>query len=395
LRSPHVVQVFDYGIDGEMPFIAMELLEGEDLGQRLKRGSRLDPKTAAALLVQMAKGLGKAHEAGIVHRDLKPKNVFLASTEEGEIVKLLDFGIAKFTGEIGGDTKTGELIGSPHFMSPEQSHGAKTVDHRSDLWSLGAIVYRMLTGKNPFEGEGIGELIMKINTQSPPPPSTVVPGLPKELDAFFEKAFMRDPSERFQSARELATAFFTLVGEPSWSGAWGPSVRSSHAAIGSFVAGESSSMTPAPVHKAVLGDSFLEGANDTSASQKPAGAKRWALGVMAGAILLVGVIVALLLMLRDGPAARPDEANTRPDEAEKRALLPPAPPVSVAPVWITTAAEPPAAPSSGLGSVASASPTQAAKAAAPVASLPRTSSKEPSSALAPTSGPKKRPKLGY
>src|SRR5689334_17447672 len=96
LHSPHVVQVFDYGIDEEMPFIAMELLEGQDLGERLKQVRRFDPRTAAVLLMQMAKGLGKAHEAGIVHRDLKPRNVFLARTEEGDLVKLLDFGIAKF-----------------------------------------------------------------------------------------------------------------------------------------------------------------------------------------------------------------------------------------------------------------------------------------------------------
>jgi eukaryotic-like serine/threonine-protein kinase len=155
LSSNHVVRVYEHGVDDGLPFMAMELLDGEDFGSRLKREGRIDVAAAAAIATQVAKALRKAHEAGLVHRDLKPRNVFLARVDDNEVVKVLDFGIVKSAepARPGEATKTGVIMGSPKYMSPEQVRSAKGVDHRSDLWSLGLILFRAVTGRSAFEGE--------------------------------------------------------------------------------------------------------------------------------------------------------------------------------------------------------------------------------------------------
>ena len=148
LKSAHVVQVHDYGVEDDHPYIVMELLQGEDMGKRLKRVRRLSLQVTSTILTQIARGLRRAHEAGLVHRDLKPPNIFMARGDDEEVVNILDFGIAKDTMDatLGEGTKTGELMGSPHFMSPEQIRSSKDIDHRSDLWSLGVILFRAVTG---------------------------------------------------------------------------------------------------------------------------------------------------------------------------------------------------------------------------------------------------------
>jgi serine/threonine-protein kinase len=143
LRSPHVVQILDYGFDGDLPFIVMELLEGENLAQRLRRLGRLSPNETARLLNHVARAISRAHEVGVVHRDLKPENVFIVRNEDEEVAKVLDFGVAKM--DSGGltttsaRTRTGSLLGTPYYMSPEQVQGNKEVDFRSDLWAIGII----------------------------------------------------------------------------------------------------------------------------------------------------------------------------------------------------------------------------------------------------------------
>ncbi|MFO0761083.1 MAG: protein kinase [Byssovorax sp.] len=214
LRNAHVVHVQDYGVDGDLPYLVMELLHGEDLGRRLDREKRLSLQAAAKILHQTARGLRKAHEAGVVHRDLKPANIFLARTDEDEeVVKILDFGIAKETGAVlvGEGTKTGELMGSPHYMSPEQVRGSKDLDHRSDLWSLGVILFRAVTGRLPFASQVLGAVIAHILADPIPRASEVAPDLPSALDGFFLRAFSRDKTQRFQSAREMSEAFTAIV----------------------------------------------------------------------------------------------------------------------------------------------------------------------------------------
>jgi len=215
LRSPHVVQIIDYGVEGPIPFMVMELLEGENLAQRLKRTRRLSRQDTARVLTHVGRAVGRAHEAGIVHRDLKPENVFLVKNEDDEIAKVLDFGVAKVEqaalGPEGTRTRTGSILGTPYYMSPEQAQGNKTVDSRSDLWALGVIAFECLTGKRPFYSDGLGDLVLTICVRDLPVPSDVAP-VPLGFDAWFAKACARAPENRFQSARELTEALREALG---------------------------------------------------------------------------------------------------------------------------------------------------------------------------------------
>jgi eukaryotic-like serine/threonine-protein kinase len=217
IQSPHVVRILDYGIEAGAPYMAMELLVGEDLRTRLRSARRLAVKPAVQILTQVAKALRKAHEAGIVHRDLKPANIFLARVDDDEeIAKVLDFGVAKMTGL--GDaheaTQTGAVVGSVHFMSPEQARGSKELDHRGDLWSLGVIAFRLLTGQLPFPGDQIGDVIVKVCSDPIPSARRIAPDLEPEVEVFLTRAMARDPAQRFQSAREMAAALSALADAP-------------------------------------------------------------------------------------------------------------------------------------------------------------------------------------
>lgn len=218
VKSPHVVQVLDHGVapDGS-PFITMELLEGEDLGARLKRGP-IAPDEAAVIISQTCKALARAHERGIVHRDVKPQNIFLCSTFGETFVKVLDFGIAKAGGDLqsGLDTtNTGAVMGTPYYMSPEQALGHSTLDFRSDLWAVGVVAFEMLTGRKPFLGETVGALAVAICTKPLPRPSSVSGALGRAVDAWFERACAREPGARFASAKDLADGFSAAMSGPT------------------------------------------------------------------------------------------------------------------------------------------------------------------------------------
>jgi serine/threonine-protein kinase len=215
LRSPHVVQILDYGMDAGVPFIVMELLEGETLAQRLRRAGPLSAAEAARIVSHIGRAVARAHEAGIIHRDLKPENVFLVHNEDEEIAKVLDFGVAKIEpgklGTEGTETRTGSILGTPYYMSPEQAQGNKAVDYRSDLWSIGVIAFECLTCKRPFHSEGLGDLVLQICVRDMPVPSEVA-AVPIGFDAWFARALARDPEERFQSAREMTDALREALG---------------------------------------------------------------------------------------------------------------------------------------------------------------------------------------
>ena len=217
IRSPHVVQVLDHGVWEETPYIAMECLEGEDLDDRLLRVGRLSAVETAAITAQVARALARAHAAGLVHRDLKPANIFLAHDDDREIVKVLDFGIAKDSTPrlaAGSNTKTGSILGTPVYMSPEQAQGVKAIDHRSDLWSLGVVIFECMTGQLPFQSEAFGDLLLKIMVHPLPVPSQLAP-VPLAFDAWWARAAARDPEQRFQSAKELSDALILSLGVSS------------------------------------------------------------------------------------------------------------------------------------------------------------------------------------
>jgi eukaryotic-like serine/threonine-protein kinase len=212
LKSKHIVKVQDYGVEDGTPFMVMELLEGEDLGQRLTRVGKMSLAELSPIFTEICKGLKVAHEAGIVHRDLKPSNVFLAREAEDEIVKLCDFGVARETKTqiVEEKTSSGVVVGSPHHMSPEQAQAGK-IDHRSDLWALGVLVYRALTGNKPFDGEALATVMLAVVTKDAPPATGVVPELPADIDKFFARALSREVELRFQSAQAMAEALRAIA----------------------------------------------------------------------------------------------------------------------------------------------------------------------------------------
>lgn len=213
LRGAHVVDVFDHGEWNNILFIAMEHLQGEDLGARIERSGALDPEETYRIVAHVARALTRAHAHGIVHRDLKPENVFLVNDDDGETAKVLDFGIAKHDAYSLQDkaTRTGSFLGTPYYVSPEQARG-KSTDHRSDLWSLGIIAFQCLTGRPPFESDALGELMGLILYEDLPTPTLKNPKLPPAIDAWWERAAARDREERFQSAKELADTLGAALG---------------------------------------------------------------------------------------------------------------------------------------------------------------------------------------
>jgi len=215
LRGSHVVDVFEHGEWEGTPFIAMEYLQGEDLGTRLDRHTVIDAASTYRIAAHVARALARAHAFGIVHRDLKPENVFLVQGDDGEVAKVVDFGIAKHDAYSLRDktTKTGSFLGTPFYVSPEQARG-KPTDHRSDLWSLAVIVFQCMTGRPPFESEALGELMGLILYEDLPKPSLVRPGISEAFDAWWERAAKRDREERYQSAREFADALGVALEQP-------------------------------------------------------------------------------------------------------------------------------------------------------------------------------------
>jgi serine/threonine-protein kinase len=209
IGSEHIVEVLDLGnLPSGERFMVMEYLDGESLGQRIKKRKRLTPHEVAPIVHQMLEGLAAAHDAGIVHRDLKPDNVYLINTKnQRDFVKVLDFGVSKFSA-LDSDmsmTKTGAVMGTPYYMSPEQARGGK-IDHRSDLYSVGVVMYQAITGRLPFQAETFNELVFKIALESPDPAELVVPNLEPNFAAIIAKAMIRDVNVRFQSAREFQAA---------------------------------------------------------------------------------------------------------------------------------------------------------------------------------------------
>lgn len=220
IGSEHIVEVLDLGeLPGGDRYMVMEFLDGVALNDRIKSSGRMSPQATASIIIDMLEGLKAAHAAGIIHRDLKPDNVFLIANKGGkkDFCKIVDFGISKFS-TLGGEfsmTRTGAVMGTPYYLSPEQAKGERNVDHRSDLYAVGVILWEAAAGHVPFDGETFNELLFKIVLEPIPALSTAVPDIDAHFAAIVEKSMARDPDSRFQSAEEMQGALRGwLEGQP-------------------------------------------------------------------------------------------------------------------------------------------------------------------------------------
>src|SRR5215212_4413746 len=209
VTHPNIATIYNIEQDGDTLFMAMELVEGESLGTIIARGAMI-PLDAVRVATHVADGLGEAHRKGIVHRDIKPDNIIVST----RYVKVLDFGIAK---QIGGTadanlTQNNMVIGTPHYMSPEQAMG-RAVDSRTDIFSLGVVLYEMLSGKKPFTGNAVTETLLKIVTQEPVDIAKAAPGITPALAAAVRTCMMKQPDQRFSDCDELRTALVKSLKE--------------------------------------------------------------------------------------------------------------------------------------------------------------------------------------
>ena len=230
LDTPHIARSFGAGTDPRtgQPYMVLEYLAGEDLQRLLKRTGALDPDVAMRIAAQACEGLAVAHDAGVIHRDIKPGNLFLAR-QEGEdtapagtdplrIVKILDFGIAKVLKAaeeitpMDALTRTGSMLGSPLYMSPEQARSVKKVDARADIWSLGVVLYKMLAGRTPFDHvSALGDMILALWNEPPPPVQQFAPWVAPEIAAVVDRMLQVEPADRFPSARAVLEALTPML----------------------------------------------------------------------------------------------------------------------------------------------------------------------------------------
>lgn len=207
LSHPHIVTIYDVGTEGDLDYIAMEYLEGYTLEELIKKNVQVNYRITARILVQICDALEYAHSFGIVHRDIKPANVMVLEDFQ---VKVMDFGIARFDSAQMSMTQTGIAIGTPQYIAPELLRG-QDIDRRCDIFSLGVVAYELLTGKRPFRGENISQLIYAITQTDPEPPTKVDENIPSLFDVIVGKALAKDPRERYQSAREMGQALGSFV----------------------------------------------------------------------------------------------------------------------------------------------------------------------------------------
>jgi serine/threonine-protein kinase len=322
IRHPGIVEVFDSGtLPSGVSYIVMELLDGESLAARLRKAGKLPPAEARALAAQMASVLAAAHAAGIVHRDLKPDNLFLVADDrdpDAEIVKVLDFGIAKLGIDAAHDakfrTRTGAVMGTPSYMSPEQCRGTKEVDHRTDIYALGVILYEMVCGRPPFVSEGFGEMVHLHISEPPPPPRTVNPTVPADLETIIMSCLVKNPDQRTQTMAEL---YERLTGRQV-SGRRA-AARVSAAALAPTMATEK----PADKVEKVEKTTFTQAALAVDQTEVKPRSRR---GLVVSAVLVVGVAVGgVQLWHRRTASVASDVPPAQPPIAA------PAPPVAPTP----------------------------------------------------------------
>jgi eukaryotic-like serine/threonine-protein kinase len=322
LRSRHVVQVFDTGrLEDGTPYIAMELLRGETLQGRVHRAGPVQLPEAVDILSQCCKALGRAHAAGIIHRDIKPDNIFLAQSNDDDsaLVKILDFGVAKMgaTGNEQGSqgaTRTGAVLGTPLYMSPEQARGLKNIDQRTDLYSLGLVAYTMFTGNLAFSSESFGDLLLQICTAPLPSLAAGAPWLPPAIDAWFQRACAREPAHRYATAQEFADALRNAAGVTLQSprGSHLPDVPGS--GVGPVGQGSEPGNLGRPAFASTGGGTspgISRSGGDAYAT--PGGASKKAMSIAGGvAAVVAAAVVGLVVVGKSKPNDKPPTAAAPP-----------------------------------------------------------------------------------
>lgn len=222
IGHPNITKVHDFGEDAGLVYAVMELLRGKSLATLLEERGRLAPEPAVAIILQVLSALHAAHKAGIIHRDLKPDNVFICiDSRSREEVKLLDFGVAKFNRpeNVGlGLTKTGAILGTPHYLAPEQARGKKDIDERIDIWSTGVMLYEVLSGRLPYDGNNYNAVMGAILLKTPEPLEGIAPHVPAGLAAVVHKALSKDREQRYGSVAEMIDALMPFAGDDSEEG---------------------------------------------------------------------------------------------------------------------------------------------------------------------------------
>jgi serine/threonine protein kinase len=378
IGSEHICEVYDLG---ELPsgarYMVMEFLAGESLSTRVLKLGRIAPEVMAPLLLQLLEGLDAAHGAGIIHRDLKPDNVFLQRTKSGgDFVKIVDFGVSKFNALSGGEgmsmTRTGAVVGTPYYMSPEQVRGAKLVDHRSDLYSVGVVLFECITGTLPFQADTFNELMFKIALEQPQDAEKLVPGLDPRFAAIMRKSMARDAADRYPTAAQFSDA----VAE--WMRAAGVAVPAGHTS--SVQSGSElrtpfantpggGGLTPPPVLASTpnpaLDKTTASGSSLSKAPTQPKKGNGAIAAIGVGAVILVAAGIGLTQFSKGKQAA--SAATAEPATPEVAAAAAPVtasalPSAAVAPAPVATVV-------SAVAPVASSSPAPSETATPPAHAL--------------------------
>jgi serine/threonine-protein kinase len=345
IGSEHIVEVYDLG---ELPdgtrYMVMEFLAGQTLSERIHSQQRIEPAVVAPLMLQFLEGLGAAHGAGIIHRDLKPDNVFLQRAKNGrDFVKIVDFGISKFnTGGSLSMTRTGSVVGTPYYMSPEQVRGAKNVDQRSDLYSAGVVLFECVTGRVPFASQTFNELMFEIALGPPPQPEVFVPDLDPQFAAVIRKGMAREPDARYQTAGEFAQAI------TEWMQGASVPLSSARPPLGSLATTPIPANTPIPGNTPIPANTPLPASNVPGAgltkstnsgsvltapdasTQKRSGAVLW-VGVAVGMVAAGGIGFGVLRASAGGAAKSPAAASAAVSSTIAATQAPAAPPSAPAP----------------------------------------------------------------
>ncbi|HZO15419.1 MAG TPA: protein kinase [Polyangiaceae bacterium] len=344
IRHRHIVDIFSFGtLPSGNQYFTMELLDGATLADYLADHGRLEIDQALPVLRQVARALDAAHAVGIAHRDLKPDNIFLSFDEDNTVfVKLLDFGIAKLLGESTAThkTRTGASMGTPLYMSPEQCHGLQ-VDHRTDIYSFGAVAHEMLTGRPPFEGKSLLDLMVKHTNDPPPPMSRVRSELPKELDAPVLSMLAKEPEKRPASLGEGVQALYDAAASA------GLSLSTSGTLPTLSETRKRAALTPAEMAPTVRVQDAASGDQVTVEGMvsAPAARSRAWTWVAGGAFISACVVAAALLVGKNEPqAATPNEPSGESSEAPTQE------PIAAPTPIVSAASSPPAS--------ASAAPSQ-------------------------------------